>query len=289
MSVLGRRNLKSFVIRIKKLQQVIDGSNENQCLFGGAMAEKTSTSACVTRLMVASTLFAAAAAPAAAEQDNQQARAIQLIVNTADRICITAKTSGGVTSATTKASVDGALTGLARGLAKLGISVAAEYATSNYNGPLEKDVVAASIESDSCKEHVFDALLSRLMPNSQTGREPGNSTNVERTLGSHAGFPPAPTVEADAYLMQRTVEAQRRSLLKAADQLHVPIDPLEWKRADQEYTDGVRFMADGDYQSADNLLVKAKADLFDLQSRQTEQQMERARQDTSSNSGAATH
>ena len=101
---------------------------------------------------------------ASAQQNDQQVHALQLIGDTADRICTTAKTSGGASSSTSKAQVDLALTGLSRALANLGISGSTEYATSNYDGPLEKDVLAASVESDSCKKHVFDALVTRLLP-----------------------------------------------------------------------------------------------------------------------------
>lgn len=106
----------------------------------------------------------------------------------------------------------------------------------------------------------------------QIGTVVGSATfNFNQPSRGQAGFgAPAPTAKGDAYLMMRTVEAQRRSIAQEAVQHNLPIDPVERQRAEDEYTEGVQDFNEGKYDAADELLNMAKADYFDLETKLTQ-------------------
>lgn len=116
-------------------------------------------------IIVLSAVFLIVVKSGNASDDNDplQAQAIQLIIETADKICVNVKNEG--TSSLTEYSGEASaeLSKVLKSLADLGIKGAAKYQESEYQGPLREDLVEAIKVSQDCKLTVFKSLEAKLI------------------------------------------------------------------------------------------------------------------------------
>lgn len=105
----------------------------------------------------------------AADDDPLQEQAINLIIETADRICVTIDPSGSshVTEFSGEANVE--LSKILKVLADLGFKGAVKYQESGHQGVLREDLIEAINAHHNCKLAVFNKLEAKLiMPVTQS-------------------------------------------------------------------------------------------------------------------------
>lgn len=141
-----------------------------------------------------------AAAPAThdiarAESLEAQAKALELITNTADRICNIISTKGEADSSEAKGNVTAQLNGLASKLADIGISGSGSINKEKYQNVLQQDLATALKDSAACKFKVFDSLQSKLL---ETGPahpvpapQPAPAPAPQAALAPHSAPAPA--------------------------------------------------------------------------------------------------
>jgi hypothetical protein len=107
-------------------------------------------------LQVASSSIAQAQAP-------EYKAIIDLITNTADRICYVFADKGSASSTEVRGAVNVELSGLASRLAGAGVKGTGSISNDEYSNVLREDVGGLIRQSLACKERVFNSLLAKLL------------------------------------------------------------------------------------------------------------------------------
>jgi hypothetical protein len=94
------------------------------------------------------------------------AEALNLITQTADRICSVVSTKGEAESADVKGQVQAQLTGLAAKLASVGVSGTGSINNEQYQNVLRQDLASTLHDNAQCKLKVFQTLEGKLLPES---------------------------------------------------------------------------------------------------------------------------
>jgi hypothetical protein len=121
------------------------------------------------------TLFAwiILAAPSSAQSLDAQRQALELITNTADRICNVVTARGEAQSSEVQGNVQAQLRGLASRLANAGISGTGSITSDQYQGVLREQLAGAIQDGARCKLEVFNTLHRTLLGN--PGSNPSQS------------------------------------------------------------------------------------------------------------------
>jgi len=133
----------------------------------------------IRALLASMAALAFANASQAASPDTAQA--LDLITNTADKICNVVTTKGETESTQVNGQVKAELSGLASRLANVGISGSGSITHDQYQNVLRQDLAATLHDNAKCKLKVFEDLQVKLIPEASTERTP---------------TPPAPQVPA---------------------------------------------------------------------------------------------
>jgi len=125
---------------------------------------------------------------AAAPLDAQQA--MDLITNTADRICNVVSTKGDAESSEAKGEVKAALSGLAAKLADVGVSSSGSINSDQYQNVLRQDLASTLKNNAECKLKVFDTLQAKLLSSDPARTSAGVEAKPPGQLCSdRAGYP----------------------------------------------------------------------------------------------------
>lgn len=117
----------------------------------------------------------------AADDDPLQERAIQLILETADRICVTIETEGSSHVTEFSGEANAELSKVLKSLADLGIKGAAKYQESDYQGVLREDLIDAINAQNDCKLAVFERLEAKLiLPRTQDDSDDKDENEMAR-------------------------------------------------------------------------------------------------------------
>jgi hypothetical protein len=100
---------------------------------------------------------------ARAESLEAEQKALDLITNTADKICNVVSTRGEAESSEVKGEIKAQLKGLAAKLADAGISGTGSIINEQYQSVLREDLPTALRDSAACKLKVFDTLQNKLL------------------------------------------------------------------------------------------------------------------------------
>jgi hypothetical protein len=99
------------------------------------------------------------AAGASAQDIDKQARVLELIGSTADRICSIVTIEGSTDSAKIEGKVQTQLDSLMGKLTGIGVSMGAEYDAKRWSGIIQKDLAQAVKDNAQCKSNVFNKLV----------------------------------------------------------------------------------------------------------------------------------
>ena len=125
---------------------------------------------------------------AAAPLDAQQA--MDLITNTADRICNVVSTKGDAESSEAKGEVKAVLSGLAAKLADVGVSSSGSINSDQYQNVLRQDLASTLKNNAECKLKVFDTLQAKLLSSDPARTSAGVEAKPPGQLCSdRAGYP----------------------------------------------------------------------------------------------------
>jgi hypothetical protein len=122
----------------------------------------------IRALLAGIAAIALANAAQAASPDAPQA--LDLITNTADRICNVVSTKGEIESTQVNGQVKAELSGLASRLANVGISGSGSINNEQYQNVLRQDLAATLHDNAQCKLKVFEDLQVKLIPEASTER-----------------------------------------------------------------------------------------------------------------------
>jgi hypothetical protein len=100
---------------------------------------------------------------ARAETLDVQQKALELITNTADKICNVVSTRGEVNSAEAKGGVTASLNGLLSKLAEIGVTGSGAINTETYQKVVRQDLADTLKDNAACKLKVFDTLQTKLL------------------------------------------------------------------------------------------------------------------------------
>jgi len=106
-------------------------------------------------------------------------RALSIISKFADEFCKSPPTGGTAHSVELSGRSKAELDRVLRRLVKLGYENAGKYNYTNYQGLLQTDVLAAIRDNTKCREHVLDALSSKLLAANATNA--GNKSSKRAT------------------------------------------------------------------------------------------------------------
>jgi hypothetical protein len=90
--------------------------------------------------------------------------ALDQITQTATQICGTVAQAGNSTSVEVKGGVNAKLSALLKHFADLGVEGTGTIAEESYVGVLQEQLADALKDERNCKEHVFDVLQQKLIP-----------------------------------------------------------------------------------------------------------------------------
>jgi hypothetical protein len=93
--------------------------------------------------------------------------ALDLITETAQKICNDVPTAGERQSVEANGDVKAALNGLLKRLGDIGVSGAGKYEAEQYVGVLQKDLAVVLRENSECKVTVLRLLIDRVMPQAE--------------------------------------------------------------------------------------------------------------------------
>ncbi len=102
--------------------------------------------------------------------------ALAAISDTADRICGIVSTQGEAGQSKVQGDIHAELNGLARRLATIGGSGAADLTSSKYQGVLQQDLPTALKDIRECKLRVFEKLQATILPGTAPASGPGSPT-----------------------------------------------------------------------------------------------------------------
>ena len=132
--------------------------------------------------MIAATLLIAIIYPMPGFADNKldhTERALSLISKFAEEFCKSPPITGTAQSVELTGHSKAEISKVLRNLVRLGYENAAKYNRTNYQGLLQTDVLAAIKDNTKCREHVFDALSSKLLAVNAT--HTGNKSSKRAT------------------------------------------------------------------------------------------------------------
>ncbi|WP_247841637.1 hypothetical protein [Pseudomonas sp. MWU12-3103b] len=116
-------------------------------------------------ILATTTLLIFFATPINAQQAAiKETDALDMIRKMAVDFCVEAQTAGSNHQAELKGSIDAKLGALVKKLGDAKIGLAADYSQESHVGVLRHQVLDAIKETNSCKRHVFDELVNRLLP-----------------------------------------------------------------------------------------------------------------------------
>lgn len=98
-----------------------------------------------------------------AENFDARQKALDLITNTADKICNVVSTKGEANTSEVKGNVTAQLRGLASKLADVGVSGTGSITSGQYESVLRSDLAATLKDNAACKLKVFDTLQDKLL------------------------------------------------------------------------------------------------------------------------------
>jgi hypothetical protein len=132
---------------------------------------KLAVKLCIFVLLVVS--LGLSAFKAYSQDDQKQLENLQkrldMITETADKICGIVHAQGETKSVAIKGAVHAELQGLAAHLANLGVSGAGDILSNSYQGVLQEQLSATLKDEAACKSKVFDALQIKLLPGQPSG------------------------------------------------------------------------------------------------------------------------
>ncbi|AVD88487.1 hypothetical protein [Pseudomonas sp. SWI44] len=99
---------------------------------------------------------------AVADLNPQLDRAMKLSIETSNAICGQAPLAGETTKTTVQGNIDAQLSGLAKKLAKLGISLSADHTKEAHQGVLKSQVLDAIKSTQTCKLEVLKTITAHL-------------------------------------------------------------------------------------------------------------------------------
>lgn len=113
--------------------------------------------------LIFASIFLAQIGNAAEGSDSLQAETLELILKTAERICVTVDTEGRGSLLEYSGEARAELAKVIKYLADIGVEGAAKYQESDYQGPLREDLVEAIKASQDCKRDIFLRLEEKLI------------------------------------------------------------------------------------------------------------------------------
>jgi hypothetical protein len=122
-------------------------------------------------------MVALASAHAASADPLDPTQALDLITQTADRICNVVSTKGEAESADVKGQVQAQLSRLAAKLANVGVSGTGSINNEQYQNVLRQDLASTLHDNAECKLKVFQTLQVKLLP--EIMPPPANNQPVE--------------------------------------------------------------------------------------------------------------
>jgi hypothetical protein len=112
------------------------------------------------------------------------AQALNLITQTADRICNVVSTKGEVESSDVKGQVQAQLSGLAAKLASVGVSGTGSINNEQYQNVLRQDLASTLHDNTECKLKVFQTLEAKLLPETSQAVSPPHQANPAPTTAA---------------------------------------------------------------------------------------------------------
>jgi hypothetical protein len=100
------------------------------------------------------------------------AQALNLITQTADRICNVVSTKGEIESSDVKGQVQAQLSGLAAKLASVGVSGTGSINNEQYQKVLRQDLASTLHDNTECRLKVFQTLEAKLLPETSQAVSP---------------------------------------------------------------------------------------------------------------------
>ena len=125
-------------------------------------------------VLTSGAMLGASVQPAPVRADTPAALAA--IADTADRICGIVTTQGDAKSSQVQGEIHAELSGLARRLATVGGSGAADITSSNYQGLLQQDLPTTLQDIRAGKLQVLEKLQATLLPGTTQAAGPGAPT-----------------------------------------------------------------------------------------------------------------
>jgi hypothetical protein len=123
---------------------------------------------------------------ARAETLDAQQKALNLITDTAHKICNDVSTSGEANSSEVKGNVTAQLRDLAAKLADIGVSGTGSITSEQYESVLRSDLAATLKDNAACKLKVFDTLQNKLLG---SGAAPAPTTQGAGVSGPSSNQP----------------------------------------------------------------------------------------------------
>jgi len=111
-------------------------------------------------------------------------RALELIANTADRICNVVNTYGDTNSLNAKGNVKAQLNGLAAKLADVGIEGSASLENEQYQNVLRKDLANTLKDNAACKTNIFNVLSDKLLGFQESKKQQEKSNEQDETIAA---------------------------------------------------------------------------------------------------------
>lgn len=113
-------------------------------------------------ILVTAVLTSLAFNPANAQDANE--RAVALITDTADKLCVNVDQSGSKTSAEINGEVKTELSGLVKKLASIGVSGQGKIDANEYRGVVQDQLGGTLRDIRACRLKVFEVLQAKLVP-----------------------------------------------------------------------------------------------------------------------------
>jgi hypothetical protein len=114
-------------------------------------------------VLFASLFFLSVDGIAAANNLGAQKKALEVIIDFADRLCTTIPLTGSADNAELSGNAKAELSEVLKKIANLGIEGAAKYQTSDWQGVLQQDLAGQLNNSRNCKLEVFKDLKEKLL------------------------------------------------------------------------------------------------------------------------------
>jgi hypothetical protein len=134
----------------------------------------------MAQLLATVAMFIVLISTARAQSSDEQAKAIDLITSTADKICNVVTDKGTANSSEVKGDISAQLSGLASKLAEAGFKGSGSITNESYQGPLRQDLAKLLSDNSTCKLQVFTTLQAKLLLSPQT--QPQTSSQASDPL-----------------------------------------------------------------------------------------------------------